>query len=160
MIASIPWLRSATLLDIIKINLEEISGKRTWWEPDQDRKQWRELLVAALILGFWFQRESSLVRLANFHMFLFQMCRVPQWQQNNVQASNQVRIVHFNQKFRLNYYINNPSKDKTNPHYISIKSCLTDNTVTSRWVLTFNCHKSKVGLLVLHHKLRTLTNTV
>jgi hypothetical protein len=50
MITSIPWLQSATLLGIIKINLEEISGGGTLREPAQDRKQWRELLVAALIL--------------------------------------------------------------------------------------------------------------
>ena len=52
MIASIPWLQSATVLGIIKINLEEISGGGTWREPAQDRKQWRELLGVALILRF------------------------------------------------------------------------------------------------------------
>jgi len=50
MTASIPWLQSATLLDIIKINLEKISGGGAWSEPAQNRNQWRELLVAALIL--------------------------------------------------------------------------------------------------------------
>jgi hypothetical protein len=49
MIESIPWLQSATLLGITEINLEEISGGGTRRESFQDRKQWRELLVAALI---------------------------------------------------------------------------------------------------------------
>jgi hypothetical protein len=50
MTASIPWLQYEILLGIIKKNLEEISGGGTWREPAQDRKQWRELLVAVLIL--------------------------------------------------------------------------------------------------------------
>jgi len=50
MIASITWLQSAQLLGKIKLNLQEISGGGTWREPAQDRKQWRELLVTALIL--------------------------------------------------------------------------------------------------------------
>jgi hypothetical protein len=50
MIASVPWLQFATLLNIIKINVEEIIGDGTWRELAQDRKKWRELSVAALIL--------------------------------------------------------------------------------------------------------------